>query len=66
MKEFDKKLQHALSELPEKSRTIFLMHRVDGLTYREIAESFEVSVKAIEKQMSKALSLLNEKLDKKI
>jgi RNA polymerase sigma-70 factor (ECF subfamily) len=66
MKEFDKKLQRILSELPNKSRTVFLMHRLDGMTYNEIAQNLQVSVKAVEKQMSKALSILNEKLGKKI
>lgn len=66
MKEFDEKLQQILSELPEKSRTVFLMHRIDGITYKEIAQNLGVSVKAVEKQMSKALSILNDKLGKKI
>lgn len=66
MKEFDEKLQRVISEMPEKSRTVFLMHRIDGMTYKEIAESLKVSVKAVEKQMSKALAILNEKLGKKI
>lgn len=66
MKEFDEKLQRSISELPEKSRAVFLMHRIDGMTYKEIAENLKVSVKAVEKQMSKALSILNEKLGKKV
>jgi RNA polymerase sigma-70 factor (ECF subfamily) len=66
MKEFDEKLQRILSGLPEKSRTVFLMHRIDGMTYKEIAKNLQVSVKAVEKQMSKALSVLNDKLGKKI
>ncbi|HKL34364.1 MAG TPA: RNA polymerase sigma-70 factor [Tangfeifania sp.] len=66
MKEFDEKLQRIISEIPEKSRAVFLMHRIDGMTYNEIAGNLKVTVKAIEKQMSKALSILNEKLGKKI
>lgn len=66
MKEFDEKLQRVISGMPEKCRTVFLMHRIDGMTYNEIAGTLKVTVKAIEKQMSKALSILNEKLGKKI
>lgn len=66
MKEFDKKLQRVISEIPEKSRMVFLMHRIDGMTYSEIAQNLQLSVKAVEKRMSKALSVLNEKLDRKI
>lgn len=58
MKEFDQKLQEAIASLPEKCRSIFLMNRIDKMPYREIAVLLGVTEKAIEKQMSKALSLL--------
>jgi RNA polymerase sigma factor (sigma-70 family) len=66
MKDFDKKLQEALAELDEKNRTVFLMNRIDNLTYSQIAEDLELSVKAIEKRMSKALAFLKDRLDVKI
>lgn len=66
MKEYDQKLQAAIAGLPEKSRIVFLMNRIDGITYREIAANLDVSVKAVEKQMSKALAILREKLGEKI
>lgn len=66
LKEFDAKLQKTISGLPEKCRTIYLMNRIDEMTYQEIADSLNVSVKAIEKQMSKALSILRKELGMKI
>lgn len=66
MKEFDKKLQDSLAGLPDKCRVVFLMNRIDGLSYREIADNHGVSIKAVEKQMSKALAILREKLGGKI
>jgi RNA polymerase sigma-70 factor (family 1) len=66
IKEFDERLQLALSELPEHCRTIFLMSRMDDLKYHEIAERFDISVKAVEKQISKALKLLREKIEFKM
>jgi RNA polymerase sigma-70 factor (family 1) len=66
MKEFDQKLQKAIAELPEKSRVVFLMNRTDGITYREIAEYLGVSIKSVEKNMSRALAILREKLGVKI
>jgi RNA polymerase sigma-70 factor (family 1) len=66
MKEFDRKLQEVIAALPEKSRVVFLMNRMDGITYREIAESLGVTVKAVEKQMSRALSIIREKLGSNI
>ncbi|MCH2043995.1 MAG: RNA polymerase sigma-70 factor [Saprospiraceae bacterium] len=50
--------EKALAELPENQRSVFLMSRLDGMSYKEIAARLEISVKAIEKRMSKALSTL--------
>ncbi len=58
MDEFHRKLQKAIAGLPEKCRSIYLMNRIDKLTYKQIAVNLSVSEKAIEKQMSKALDLL--------
>lgn len=66
LKEFDSRLQKAVSDLPGKSRVVFLMNRIDGMTYREIAENLGVGIKAVEKQMSRALAILREKLGAKI
>jgi RNA polymerase sigma-70 factor (ECF subfamily) len=52
--------------MDEKNRVVFLMNRIDDLTYNEIAMNLGLSVKAVEKRMGKALSFLKEKLDVKI
>ncbi|MEO1259366.1 MAG: RNA polymerase sigma factor [Bacteroidota bacterium] len=54
-KELQQKLENAIAQLPEKQRTVFLMNRMDKLTYAQIAERLELSVKAVEKRMSQAL-----------
>tara|TARA_B100000497_G_C7691277_1_gene420379 strand:+ start:2966 stop:3469 length:504 start_codon:yes stop_codon:yes gene_type:complete len=56
--EFKKKLEGAISSLPEDQRTVFLMNRIDKKKYREIAEIVGISVKAVEKRMHKALTHL--------
>ncbi|MDT7827899.1 sigma-70 family RNA polymerase sigma factor [Pricia sp. S334] len=61
--EFKEKLDHALNALPDNQRITFLLHRIDGKKYAEIAEMEEVSVKAIEKRMHLALKSLREKID---
>lgn len=65
-KEFDERLQKALSALPEKQRVVFLMNRIDDLKYTEIAERLEISVKAVEKRMSNALKTLKETISQKV
>ena len=54
-KELQLKLENAIAQLPEKQRTVFLMNRMDKMTYAEIANRLELSVKAVEKRMSQAL-----------
>jgi len=53
---------YVLQKMPEKQRTVFLMSRVDQLTYKEIAVMVGVSVKAVEKRMKLALHFLRTSL----
>jgi RNA polymerase sigma-70 factor (family 1) len=53
----------ALSKLPEKQRIVFMMSRLDEMKYHEIAERLEISVKAVEKRMNKALEYLRQVLN---
>lgn len=58
--------EEALKTMPEKQRVVFLMNRMDEMTYHEIADSLGLSVKAIEKRMNLALSHLKSRLHLKI
>ncbi|MDQ2763539.1 MAG: RNA polymerase sigma factor [Pseudomonadota bacterium] len=49
------RLEAVMMKLKPKTREIFMAHRLDGLTYKEIAEITGLSVKGVEKQMHKAL-----------
>ena len=55
----------SLNEMNDKQREVFLMNRSEEMTYKEIAERLGLSVKAVEKRMSQALSFLRERLIKK-
>ncbi len=61
-RELKSKYELALVKLPENQRIVFLMNRIDNMKYHEIASSFGISVKAVEKRMSKALSFLKNEL----
>ncbi len=50
--------ERALESLPEKQRTVFLLSRMDGMKYFEIAENLGLTVKAVEKRMKNALQYL--------
>lgn len=53
-----RRLADVVARLKPKTRTIFLMHRLDGLSYEEIAAAQGMSVKGVEKQMAKALGAI--------
>ena len=65
-KEFEIKLNAILAKIPEGSREVFLMNRIERIKYDEIAARLDITVKAVEKRMSKALSILREELGRKI
>jgi len=56
--EFNIDIQNALSKLPQKLKTVYMLSRFEGFDYSEIAEMCSVSKKAVEKRMSKAFILL--------
>jgi RNA polymerase sigma-70 factor (ECF subfamily) len=61
--EFKVKLQNAIASLTESQREVFLMNRIDGKKYREIAELLDISQKAVEKRMSAALKILKAQIE---
>tara|TARA_B100001173_G_C16027115_1_gene564607 strand:- start:2804 stop:3172 length:369 start_codon:yes stop_codon:yes gene_type:complete len=63
----EKKIQFekVLNQLPEKQKTVLLMNKLQGLTYKEIAEILNLSQKAIEKRIGLALKTLKQKLNQR-
>jgi RNA polymerase sigma-70 factor (ECF subfamily) len=59
-KELKENYEHALAGLSEKQRVVFLMSRLEGLKYSEIADKLGISVKAVEKRMHGALNTFRE------
>lgn len=57
--ELEKKLFGLIDKLPEKRREIFVLSRIDGLTYKEIAGKLNISENTVDSQMRKALAFLN-------
>ena len=56
--ELEDKLNEVLNNLPERCRQIFILSRFENKKNREIAAELDISVKAVEKQISKALSTI--------
>jgi len=51
LKEF---LYNSIRQLPPKCQEIFVLNKVNGLTYSEIADDLDISVKTVENQIGKA------------
>ena len=62
-KQFKTKLLTAIENLNETQRIAFLMHRIDGKKYSEIAEELNISIKAVEKRIHLALVELRKKIN---
>jgi RNA polymerase sigma factor (sigma-70 family) len=59
-----RRIDDAVARLKPKTRMIFLAHRLDGLSYQQIADQVGMSVKGVEKQMSKAIAHIDRLLDR--
>ena len=53
-----RQLDHSLSMLSEKGKNVFRMVRLEGLSYKEVAESLGLSIPDIKKQMRLSLQFL--------
>ena len=53
-----------IDNLPHKCKDTFLLHKKEGLTYLEISDYKNISIKTVEKHICKAFSILRSKLIK--
>ncbi len=60
--ELYEKYKLVLAKLKENQRVVFLLSRMDGLKYYEIADRLNIGVKAVEKRMKGALDILKKEL----
>jgi RNA polymerase sigma-70 factor (ECF subfamily) len=52
------RVQEGLDRLAPRTREIFLMHRIEGLRYREIAAQLGISQSSVEKHIARAARFL--------
>jgi len=55
-------IDSVVANLPSRCREVYVLHRNDNLSYREIASRMNISEKTVENQMSIALKRLKEQL----
>lgn len=54
------RIEKVIIRMPDKCREVFKKSRLEGFSNKEIAETFNISVKAVEKHISKALQLFRD------
>ena len=54
----------AVAALPERRRQVFLLHRVDGLSYKEIAARLGISHRTVEWHVAEAILGIGRDLDR--
>lgn len=54
------RVREGIARLPERTREIFIMHRLEGLKYREIAARIGISQSAVEKHIARATLFLTD------
>jgi RNA polymerase sigma-70 factor, ECF subfamily len=57
-RELEEHISQSIGKLPGECRKVFELSRIEGLKYREIADTLNISIKTVEAQMSKALRSL--------
>jgi RNA polymerase sigma-70 factor, ECF subfamily len=60
--ELHTQIHRVIDTLPPRCRTVFQLSRFEEMSYQEIADQMEISVKTVEHQMGKALRVLREQL----
>ena len=60
--ELEEKLNTVVNALPARQKEVYLLHRVEGLKYAEIAQRLGISVNTIENHMARALRTIRESL----
>jgi RNA polymerase sigma factor (sigma-70 family) len=56
------RLRSIVAELPERTRQIFVLNRVEGLSYAETAERLGISESSVQKHLAKALLHVTKRL----
>jgi len=55
-----------LQQLPERRREIFMLHRFENKTYKQIAEKLQISENTVDTQIRNVLNFLRQELPKKL
>ncbi len=55
-------MKHAIDDLPEKRKQVFIECKINGRKQKEVAEAMGITIKAVEKHLSKAKEQIQKQL----
>jgi RNA polymerase sigma factor (sigma-70 family) len=58
------RLERAMRTVPRRTREVFLAHRLDDMSYAEIAQRTGLSVQEVERHMARAIYRLCREVDR--
>jgi len=56
------RLRHALKQLPDRTRRVYLLHRLENLPHAEVASRLGLSARAVERDVIEAITQLKRAL----
>ncbi len=59
------KVREEIEKLPPKCKEVFVLNKLQGFKYKEVAEQLNVSIKTVEAQMYKAMTRIKKSLESK-
>ncbi|HEY9260605.1 sigma-70 family RNA polymerase sigma factor, partial [Chitinophaga sp.] len=54
----ERSLEQALSQMPAMRKEVFVKHRLQGYSYKEVAEQLSISIKSVDNHLAKAIKQL--------
>ncbi len=62
LSELETIISKSIEELPPRCKEVFILSRENELTYKEISNELNISIKTVENQIGKALKILRKKV----
>jgi RNA polymerase sigma-70 factor (ECF subfamily) len=63
LEQMRRRYREIVDSLPPRTRDVFLLHRVDELGYRDIAERLDISIRTVEWHVAQAIYRIGRELD---
>lgn len=64
LEQVHRRYKEILESLPPRTREVFLLHRVDGLGYKQIAERLDISSRTVEWHVAQAIARIAQGLER--